>query len=126
MDLAVNAAKNLALQFMQDEVTIRRPGDPTFNESTGEYADTPTSVYSGRARIAPPSVTQIAAGGAELQRHDALAWIPLAADPIERGDVLTVDTARLDATLADCTYVVVGVDAHSHVARRVLYLEGQP
>jgi len=126
MDLAVNAAKNLALQFMQDEVTIRRPGDPTFNEATGDYTETPTSVFSGKARIAPPSVTQTTAGDAELQRHDALAWIPLSAAGIERGDILTVDTARLDATLADRTYVVVGVDAHSHVPRRVLYLEGQP
>jgi len=126
MDLAVNAAKTLAQQFMQDTVTIRRPGGAAFNETTGEYTDTPTAVYSGKARIAPPSVTEATAGDAELQRHDALAWIPLTADAIERGDVLTVDTARLDATLADRTYVVVGIDAHSHVARRVLYLEGQP
>jgi hypothetical protein len=126
MDLVTNAGKALAMQVMQDAVTIRRPGGPTFNETTGEYTENSPTVYSGRARIAAPTVTQAEAGGAELQRHDALAWIPLTAAQIERGDVLTVDTTHLDTTLDGRTYVVVGVDAHSHVARRVLYLEGQP
>lgn len=118
------AGKGLAQRHMVDTIAITRPGTSTFDEVTGAYTASTTSVYTGLGRILPPTLAQPVAGEAEVERHDALCWVPLNTPAVRRGDILSVSEAARDTQLTGRTYRVVAVDSHSFPARRVLMLEG--
>lgn len=115
------AGRSLAEAVMGDVCTITRPSEPTFDAGTGDYTSLAETVYAGKVRIAPPVLVQPEVAGGEIERHDAVAWIPQDAPTVARGDVLTV-TDSADAGVLGA-YTVVGVEAHSHSVRRVLRLE---
>lgn len=118
---ALAPAVALAESVMTDLCTITRPATSSFSEVTGDYTDTATTVYTGMVRLAPLVVVQPEAGGVEAERHDLVAWLPLDAVAVQRGDILTVTTAFDAGNLGE--YRVVGVEAHSQTVRRTLRLE---
>lgn len=117
----LGAAQSLAESVMVDSCVVTRPTGSSFDEGTGAYTDTVTTIYTGIVRLAPLVVVQPEAGGVEVERHDLVAWLPIAAVAVERGDIVTVTDSVDPGALG--VYRVVGVESHSQTVRRTLRLE---
>jgi hypothetical protein len=107
----LRGAQKRVESLLDDTVTIRRARphlrDDTLNDQTGELepVDASTTVWSGQCLVTaradadgtPDRDPSAPVPALSTPRYRAL--IPLAADPVEVGDVLTIDSSRRDTQL---------------------------
>lgn len=93
-----------------DTVSVARITRGALNTSTGVYATTSATVYTGQARIKREMAQDQVAGDGERQVARVVMVLPYSATgagDLRPGDVVTI-TASQDAALTGQTCVVVG------------------
>lgn len=108
---------------MTDAGTItRRGGTPTTDPTTGVMTWTQTTVYTGKARIRPQSIseaqTQRAGEAADLL-DEYLVSVPFSASGIRVDDIFTA-TASADPDLVGLSLRIIGVVRGTAVTARRL------
>lgn len=112
----------LAESLMLDTCTISRAGAETFDDATGTYSDTESTVYSGKCRL-KPSVLSADRVAQAAERQIAL-WpfsvsLPVDVTDVELDDVVTV-TASQDPSLVGVRLRIRSVARGTYLtARRV-------
>lgn len=116
-----------AESMMTDSCVITRPGEPVFNDTTGQYT-TPAgpTVYSGKCRIRVRSLGFLRDRQAEVGEMEATMWpyivsVPLSAGDIRVQDLVTVTAA--DALLEGVTLRVKIASAGTSTTARKLDCE---
>ena len=107
---------------MTDTITIIRVTGRTFNETTGAYTNTTTTVYSGKCRVKPhlsDTARQVEAGEQAVYLWPFTVTLPMTATGVEVGDVGTVG-ASLDPDLPGQELVVKDVIKGSQITGRRL------
>lgn len=109
---------------MTDTCTITRAARGRMNGSTFAYADTPTTVYEGKCRVASRQLkpSEAETGGLEVVQVEYVVSVPVTVTGVAVGDVVSVDTS-LDPGLADVPLVVRAVETKSHATARRLTVE---
>lgn len=114
-------------RLMVDTCTITRDpdftDDSTLNTSTGVLTGAGTvEVYDGPCMVAPQERQQSATeeGGAPQVRSRYRVTIPLSADEVVVGDVVTITASVREPLLVDQTLVVYGVPLRTNAFQRVL------
>lgn len=89
---ALNAGRRMAESRMTDECGVTRAGEKTWNETTGEYENTPTSVYSGKCRIrhSAPNGKDVDAAGRLLTISSLELHVPVGTAVFEPDDVVAI------------------------------------
>lgn len=93
-----------------DTVSVARITRGALNTSTGVYATSSASIYTGQARIKREMASDQIAGDGERQVARVVLVLPYSAtgaDALRAGDVVTI-TASQDSALTGQTCVVVG------------------
>jgi len=117
-----------AESMMTDTCTITRPGDGTFNDTTGEYTTAAsTTVYSGKCRIRTRSLGFLRDRQTETGEELTTIWpyivaIPAGTADIQVLDVVTVSSA-VDPLLAGVTLRVRIANAGTATTARKLDCE---
>lgn len=113
---------------MVDACTITRSGGvPTLNPTTGLYT-TPaaTTVYTGacEVQISDGLNAQTAeAGGQVVTERRVTIKVPISAEGIETGDLVTITASALDPDLVNQEFRVLAGFAKSHATARRLQVE---
>lgn len=114
-------------RLLTDGCTITRAdGDPTFNSTTGKYAQATTVVYQGACRIRPSAgaadrVEQV--GGQAVSTRLYKLTVPHDTPDLELEDLVIVDTSD-DPTLVGAGFRVVDpAKATFRIARTVVVEE---
>lgn len=110
---------------MDDACAITREGARTLNETTGQYTQTPATVYSGICRVVvPPRRPQdvSAVGQVEAQETARLDLPVVASAGVRDGDVVTF-TASIDPALVGRKYRLKGVPGNTHGTARRFFME---
>jgi hypothetical protein len=114
----LRGAQKRVESLLDDTVTIRRDRprlrDDALNDETGELepVDASATVWSGQCLVTaradadgtPDRDPSAPVPALSAPRYRAL--IPLAADPVEVGDVLTIDSSRRDTQLVGARFEV--------------------
>lgn len=124
MTATATAARGQAFAetLMTDTCTITRAGSGTFNETTGVYDTTPSTVYSGKCRVRPMAIRadhQVDAGDAAVQIWPFVVSLPLTVTTVDASDTLTI-TASDDPGLVGRVLVVKSVALGSQITARRL------
>lgn len=106
--------------YLPDLGTLSRPGEPTFDSGTGDYAPTSTQVWTGACLV---ETAQAAGSDAEIGEQRVgiqpfLVSVPLSVLDIRPGDLFKV-TASRDGRLLTRTLVVQKTEAGSSALLRV-------
>lgn len=119
----VARGRAFAQRVMVDECTITRATAGAFNATTGNYAQTTATLYTGVCRVKGPSAgnaapQEVEAGDAEQVRTRQTLVLPHGeATTVDEGDLVTMTAG----TLSGQTFTVVGVvDATTMTARALL------
>lgn len=100
----------MTLSQMTSQVSIERPGDPTFNATTGlETATTTGAIWSGPARIYGTSGSLTMVGDAVVSLAQTTISIPQTAPLIKVDDIVTVTSTSDDPAMVNKRYRVVDV-----------------
>lgn len=113
---------------MTDACTISRPGARgTFNTATGTYADADeTAIYSGKCRIQSSNVLDPRSpefGSREIVTQEVTVSVPMSAEGINVGDVVTVTACEFDPDMVDRELKIEGLVIKSHATARRLRCE---
>ena len=132
MDLAPLLARGRAAAeaLMTDTGSVRRPGAPTPNATTGGVTPPWSDVYAssaapGRLRVqesAGSSATEVA-GTAQTDLAAVIISLPITATGIVPGDQVVIVTAAHDTGLPARVFTVTRVLAKSHATARRLWCE---
>lgn len=112
------------MQLMTSTCTVTRRGTETWNETTGQYDYTLTTVYTGKCRLSYPSRTagDVEAGGSAYAVSDYVVTLPIDTD-VQVDDTITVNTST-DPLGDGLTLVVETVPKSDwQVVRKVLCRE---
>ena len=84
--------RRMAVSRMTDTCTVTRPGPKVLNESTGEYAHTTVSVYSGPCRVKHPTgvARDVDAGSQLLAVTQLELHLPVSAMGVRADDVVSI------------------------------------
>ena len=121
----VQAGRAWHESIMEDACVITREGTRTLNESTGQYAQTPTTVYTGPCRlVVQPRQPQDAAavGQVEAVTHARLDLPVIASTGVRDGDAVTF-TASIDPALVGAKYRLRGLAGQTHATARRFFVE---
>lgn len=94
---------------MVDAVTIRRTTGVSTNDQTGVVTPVQTVIYTGKARIQQSIAMgqRVESGEASLVVLRLELQLPVATSTaVDRGDIVTVDSAVNDASLPGRTFVI--------------------
>lgn len=107
-----------------DSCTIKRhvAGPGVLNQTTGEYAPTYTTNYSGPCLIRPIAPGEAAAGEELLAVHGYTVHIPYTENDQLPGDLVDV-TSATDTYLTGRQFVVKNVDGDTYITDRKLICE---
>lgn len=111
--------------IMEDACTITRDGARTLNEATGQYSNTPSTVYTGPCRlVVPPRSPQdvAAVGQVEVVQRARLDLPVTASAGVKDGDVVTF-TASVDPALVGAKYRLRGLAGQTHATARRFFVE---
>ena len=121
------AGRAAAEQLMTDICLVERKTGQVFDEDTGQYSDTWTTVYSGRCRVQEwgqiNSGTAAQAGErtAELQTWGLI--LPMSVADAQVNDRATVTASALDPELVGRVFRVRDLYHKSHATARRLAVE---
>lgn len=88
---ALGMGRRAAEARMLDTVTVTRPGAKVWNEATGEWTVTVSTVYSGKARIKHgPAARDVEAGSQLLAVGQLEVHVPVGTAGFEPDDTVTV------------------------------------
>jgi hypothetical protein len=121
----VQAGRAWHESIMEDSCTITREGTRTLNEATGQYSQTPTTVYTGPCRlVVQPRQPQDAAlvGQVEAVTHARLDLPVITSTSVRDGDVVTF-TASVDPALVGMKYRLRGIAGQTHATARRFFVE---
>jgi len=110
---------------MEDECTITRSGTRTLDESTGQYTQTPTTVYTGPCRVVvPPRRPQdvVPIGQVEAVETARLDLPVVDSAGVRDGDVAVL-TVSLDPALVGVKYRLKGIPGATHGTARRFFME---
>jgi len=111
---------------MTSKCTISRTSTPIFNESTGEYDETSTLIYSGicKIKIGGNQASQIEAAGQILIAQDSTLSLPvLLSGAVREDDVATITENDLDAALVGLLFRVKAGHSQTNATARRLPVE---
>jgi len=111
--------------IMDDECTVTREGTRTLDESTGQYSQTPSTIYSGVFRmVVPPRAPQdvVAVGQVEAVTRPRADFPVAASAAVRDGDVLTV-TVSGDPALLGQKFRLRGFAGQTHGTARRFFVE---
>lgn len=83
---------------MTDTCTIRRPGAPVFDASTGTYTTAKPTVYSGKCRVRTRSLGFLRDRRAEAGDEQVVLWPYMLAVPVAVTDLAVFDEVTIDAS----------------------------
>lgn len=91
-DIDLVMSRREALRDMRDVCTVKRDGVRTFNDTTGHWTNSPTSVYSGACRVkSPRSVSSQGDAGSQLMVVTSTeVQFPVTAADLVAGDVVEI------------------------------------
>lgn len=119
----VARGRSFAERVMVDACTITRVANGAFNATTGNYAQTTSTLYTGVCRVKGPSAgnaapQEVDAADAEQVRTRQTVVLPHGeAATVDEGDIVTLTSGALTGQ----TFTVVGVvDATTMTARALL------
>jgi hypothetical protein len=121
----INAGRAWHEAIMEDECTVTREGARTLNESTGQYSQTPTTVYTGVFRmVVPPRSPQdvVALGQVEAVTKPRADFPVTTSTGVRDGDILTV-TASVDPALVGQKFCLRGFAGQTHATARRFFVE---
>jgi len=83
---------------MTDTCTIRRPGAPTFNSTTGAYTASSTTVYTGKCRVRTRSLGFLRERAAESGEEQTVLWRYMVSVPVSVTDLTVLDEITIDTS----------------------------
>ena len=124
-ETAIIRGRAVAEAQMIDECIIRRgDGEPTFDDTTGEYVAGSTVVYQGKCQVKPEGGFEIESGGTEIIKHRILVKVPVAGSVgVRPDDQVEVTIATLDPDLAGAMLAVVETPTGTYLSARRLVCE---
>lgn len=127
MDISgiVAAARLMHEAILPDTGTIRRNGAKVLNEATGQYEQTPTTVYTGICKVVIPKQfpnSSGAVGQVLVEVHARLDLPVVASAAVRDGDILTIDTSG-DPALVGRKFKLSGFAGQSQTSVRRFWLE---
>lgn len=111
---------------MVDAVTIRRTTGVSTNDQTGAVTPVQTVIYTGKARIQQSIAMgqRVESGEASLVVLRLELQLPVATSTaVDRGDIVTVDSAVNDASLPGRTFVIRDLHHKSEATARRMTCE---
>lgn len=108
-----------------DTVSIVRPGESVFDESTGTWTNPETAIYTGGAKIRVQGMSvghDVEAGGGDIRLNTLVLTLP-ADTAVAVDDQVTVTASQLDADLVDRSFRVTDVLRSSWQVTRKAMLE---
>ena len=111
MNLAGLLARGRAAHalILTDTATITRVVPGTLNETTGVYAATTTTVYTGAARIKPAATSAVDAAGMSVDATRPTLDLPwVAVGVVLPGDLVTITAGPLAGTVAEVFAEIAG------------------
>lgn len=98
-----------AQRVMVDACTVTRTTVGALNESTGVYAETTATVYTGRCRVKPAATATIDAAGIAVDTARPTLDLPWSETGlVQPGDRVTITTGPLAGTVAEVFAEVAG------------------
>jgi 16S rRNA G966 N2-methylase RsmD len=91
---AGRAAKQRLIEGAGDSCTITRPGAKTFNQTTGAYAQSTATIYTGVCRVKPWTANDTEAAEAEVDVTRVYVDLPWGSALVQRGDTITVTSSN--------------------------------
>lgn len=114
-----------AERLMTDTCTVTRPGEPVFNETTGTYTPTSTTIYTGKCRV--QAANTLAGGPNAGERVVVISRftvsLPISAPVVQVDDIVTVTIGTFDAQLIGKRFRVASLHHKSHATARRLEVE---
>jgi hypothetical protein len=121
--------RQVAEQLMTDACTITRVTGQTLNETTGQYVDTTSTIYTGKCRVQLRNMTVASlplSGDRQVVALQLEVSIPLSSTAPKVGDKVTVTASQNDPALVSRVFRVREEMHKSHAtARRIVVQEEQ-
>jgi len=112
-----------AERIMLDTCTVRRKTGTTFNESTGQYTDTTSTIYTGKCKLQDRLIQgEAEAGGREVITLSSVLHLPVSVTTVQVDDVAEV-TASQDPGAVGRKLRVAQVHYKSYATARQLQVE---
>lgn len=110
----------IAERLMIDSCTITRTLTRVLNESTGVYADTVTTLYTGKCRVKFPRThdQSVDAGARPASEREYIISIPAASLIAQVDDIVTITASGLDAAQVGVVMRVLGTTHGSQITAR--------
>lgn len=113
---------------MVDACTITRPtAGETFDPATGTYdAVGSSTIYSGKCEVQLSdglNARSTEAGGSDLTISRLTVKVPVSAEGIQVGDLVSVTSATFDSSLVDQQFAVIAGHAKTYATARRLEVE---
>jgi hypothetical protein len=121
--------RQVAEQLMTDTCTITRVTGQTLNETTGQYVDATSTIYTGKCRVQLRNMTVASlplSGDRQVVALQLEVSIPLSSTAPKVGDKVTVTASQNDPALVSRVFRVREEMHKSHAtARRIVVHEEQ-
>jgi len=115
--------RTAAERIMLDTCTIRRKTGTAFDETTGRYTDTTTTVYTGKCKLQDRIIQgESEAGGREVITLSSVLHLPVPVTAVQVDDVAEV-TASQDPAAVGRKLRVAQVHYKSYATARQLQVE---
>jgi hypothetical protein len=114
---------------MLDECVITRAGAaPVFNEVTGQYVDTPSTVYLGRCRVQSSGVAAANrdAGDQFIIANRVVVAVPVGTTGLAKDDLVTITSAAFNPQILNAEYRVRSIEDKSQATAVRLQCEETP
>jgi hypothetical protein len=111
--------------IMEDACVITREGTRTLNETTGQYTQTPTTIFTGACRlVVPPRSPQdvVAVGQVEVVQRARLD-LPVVASAAAKENDVVLFTASVDPALVGRKFRLRGEAGQTHATARRFFVE---
>lgn len=114
-----------AQRLMVDTCVIDRKTGQVFDEQTGTYTDTWSTVYSGSCRVQDSGLSghQVEAGERAVELQTRTLQVPMTVLGLQVDDRVTITASALDPDLVDRVFRVSDLMHKSHATARRLPIE---
>jgi hypothetical protein len=107
---------------MTDACVVKRKTGETFNDTTGEYTPTYTTIYTGACWVRPLAASEATFGQEQVGLRGYPVYIPYTVTTVQKGDLVDI-TSATDSFLTGKQFVVTNVSGDTYVTKRKLDCE---
>lgn len=119
-------SRAMAESMMQDACTITRKTGQSFNNSTGAYEDTFSTIYTGKCRVQTQTwqqAEQPSSGGRVMATAVFTVSVPMSVTGVEVDDIVTITSTTFDNDLDGQAFRVRQQVFKTHMTARRLLVE---